>query len=166
MLERNGESVREIDVVKAHIRWETKRLNERKAALNDVVHGLRIYMDHLKGLFTKAECASSNANLEEVVRLAGLGTRTRSSLFKLSKYLVEKELKEKLNEAEEEYRNTLREIEEIDRKLREANICPECKGEGKISEMRYIREDRMVRSVLHVQDCHLCEGRGRINLGD
>lgn len=157
-----SKSVDRLSEARERIKLELKVLAERRAELGDKVDGLKSYIDHLERLLNKARQASSNATLEEVIRLGELKVQTKPTLFKLSKYLVEKKVGEKLELAGGELKEILEEIQSIERRKKDANVCPECQGRGQKRETRYVRDDGMVRQVLNVKRCFLCEGKGRI----
>ena len=151
-----------ISEARKRIKWELQGIAERKAELDDKIAGLRVYVDHLEGLLAKAKQASSNALLEDVIRLGELRTRIKPSYIKLSKYLAEKEIEEKLRSARAELKEILEEIQDIERRKRGANICFECQGQGQKRETRYVRDDGMVHPIFIVKKCALCGGKGRI----
>jgi len=151
-----------ISEARKHIKWELQELAERKAKLDDKIVGLKAYADHLEGLLTKTKQASSKAVLEDVIRSGELKTHIKPSYIKLSKYLVEKEIEEKLGSARGELKEMLEEIQDIERTKRDVNICFECRGQGQKRETRYVRDDGMVHPILFVKKCALCGGRGRI----
>ena len=146
-----------------HIRLELKRLSDRETELNDKLGGTKTYVAHLEALLEKVKHASSNLTLEEVIRLGELKAKTRPGFFKMSKYVVEKEIEEKLGVARRELEEILVEIEEIGRSKKDANVCPNCGGLGKITETRFEREDGIVRKLVRVAQCSLCRGKGRID---
>ena len=155
--------VDKLSEAREHIRLELKRLSDRETELNDKFGGLRAYIDHLEALLEKTAHASSNLTLEEVIRLGELKAKTRPSFFKMSKYTIEKEVREKLDSARRELEELLVEVGEIKRSKEDANVCPDCGGIGQRREIRYVREDGMVRQVLKVRTCPLCGGSGRID---
>ena len=152
-----------LDEVMGHIKWELRRLDERKAELGDKIVGLKAYIAHLEGLLNKARQASSYTTLEKVRRLGELKVQMKPTLFKMSKYFVERGLEEKLGSAKKELEEALSEIESIEHRKKDANVCPECYGRGQLRETRYVRDDGMVRQVLNVRRCSLCGGKGRID---
>lgn len=146
------------------IRLELNELMRKREELDALKSGLTAYIDHLRRLLGDTREASSSATLEKVKRLGEIEVKTKSSLFKMSKYFIEKKLIEKLELAKLELGDVLSEIKSIEDKNRDVNLCPECRGEGKKKSTEIVREDRIVRRVLKVSKCSLCEGKGRIDL--
>jgi len=148
---------------KEHMRWELRRLEERMAELGDKRVGLEAYIAHLEKLLDKAKQASSNAVLEEVIKLGELKVQTKPTLFKMSKYLVEKEVEQKLEKARGELMEILQEIKATKQRKKDANRCPNCHGQGQLREVNYVREDGVVRPMLRITRCPVCEGGGKID---
>ena len=153
----------ELSEIRQHIKLELRRLSDRETELNDKLGGLKAYIAHLEALLEKDAHASSNLTLEEVVRLAELKTKIRPGFFKMSKYAIRKELEEKLDAGRRELGELLAGLDKIKQSKEEANVCPDCSGSGEITETRYEREDGMVRRLVSVSQCSLCEGKGRID---
>jgi len=149
--------------VRERIRLKLKELEEQEAYLTNMLEGLKSYIVHVQGLLEKVKNSSSFQVLEEVRRLGDLKTRPKQGFFKMSKYAIEKELEEKLREAEKEQEELVSKIETIKQKKEDANVCPDCMGQGKIIEKWYEREDRIIRPMIRVKRCSLCGGKGRIS---
>jgi len=157
-----NETPDELDSARERIKWDLRRLSEKEKSLTLRKTELTAYVSYLERLLDEAKKANSPSHLEEIVIKAGLDTRVKPGMFKMSKYLVEKELEQKLEKGTKDRESIIEEIKKIRGEKQDANLCPDCDGEGKLRETHYVREDGIVRPVLNVKTCPLCAGRGRI----
>jgi Asp-tRNA(Asn)/Glu-tRNA(Gln) amidotransferase C subunit len=149
--------------VRERIRWELRRLYKKEKALNRKKEELETYVTYLEKLLQEVKQVKSVDHLEEIINRGELKTRIRPDFFKMSRYFAEKELVQKLEKEKKEREKTLREIRTIQREKKDANLCPNCYGQGQLRETHYVREDAIVRPMLRVTTCPLCEGKGRID---
>ena len=151
---------------KEQIRWRLHRLDQRREELSRKMEGLKAYVAHLEELQHEVRRATSENHLKKIIGNCELETRIKPTLFKLSRYFIEKEVEQKLKGAKRELEEAIREIEAIERMKKNGNICPDCHGQGQLREVSYVREDRLVHPVLHVTRCPICRGKGRIDYLD
>lgn len=98
------------------------------------------------------------------------GSEARSILI-LSPYGSKENLKravvnkrEKIRNAQDEINQVLKSIENI---IGSGIIkCTQCKGQGKIVKMKYIREGEVVTPILGSSECPACRGSGLLKLTD
>ena len=50
--------------------------------------------------------------------------------------------------------------------LRELEICPSCQGQGVIARRQYIRSEGTISPQIKMENCTLCSGTGKLNLGE
>jgi hypothetical protein len=150
--------------VRERIRWELQRFYEKEKELNRKKEELKTYVAYLEKLLEETKQVKSMARLEEIISHGGLRTRIRPGFFKMLRYFAEKELKEKLEKTRKEHEETIVEIKTILREKKDANLCPNCYGEGQLRKTHYMREDGVVRPLLRVTTCPLCGGKGRIDV--
>lgn len=50
--------------------------------------------------------------------------------------------------------------------LKSLTICPACEGQGIIGHIYYERNDSIISPSSKMENCTLCKGTGKINLGD
>jgi DnaJ-class molecular chaperone len=151
---------------KERIKFELQKLDERRKELNRKTKGLKVYKTYLEKILGKVERVTSVTRLDEIVKKSKLQTQVKPSFFKLSKYLIRKELAQKLEETKQELEGARHEIEDIASRKNNANTCPECGGKGQLKELYYAREDGIVRPELRITSCSLCGGEGAINYSD
>lgn len=151
-----------LDAVRERIKWDLRRLNEKEKSLTHRKTELTAYVSYLERLLDEVKQANSLPHLEEIVSKAGLDTRVNPDMFKMSRYLAEKELEQKLERGTKDRETIIEEIKKIRVEKQDADLCPDCNGEGKLHETHYVREDGIVRPVLNVTTCPLCAGKGRI----
>lgn len=151
-----------LHVERERIRWDLRRLSEKEKSLTHRKTELTAYLSYLERILGEVKETSSFSNLEDIVNKAGLKTRLRPDMFRMSRYLAEKELEQKFEKGTKDRQTIIQEIEKIQSEKQDANLCPDCNGEGKLRETHYVREDGIVRPVLNVKTCPLCAGKGRI----
>jgi hypothetical protein len=150
------------NTLKERIRWELRRLDEREKAMIHKKAELTAYVAYLEKTVDEVKQTQSLSHLEKIVTRTELDTRVRPDMFKMSRYFAEKELEQRLEKGTREREILDEEMRKIRDERQSANLCPECNGEGKLRETRYVREDGMVRPMPSIMDCPLCEGKGRI----
>lgn len=139
-------------------------LTEEEERLTRKKRGLEALEGHLRALLERAEKADSDETLEEIIRIGELKVELRPNMPKFSKYAVTEALNQKLTEAEDELSKILHDIEVTKSDKANADLCPNCGGEGRLKEVQYLREEKPFRPVMRVIECDLCGGKGRISL--
>jgi len=162
-MSKPADRIREI---RKQLKQELQRLGERREELYRRIEGLKTYITYLEGLHARVKKVESESQLDEIIRGAELTTQIKPTFFRLSRYLVEKEVKQKLEGAKEELEETFGEIRTIEWIKKSANVCPDCHGQGQLRKVHYVREDGLVRPVLYVTKCSLCRGKGAISYSD
>lgn len=159
-------TVRGVKQLRDLIRLELRRLDEKEDELTRKSEELKTYINYLEELADELRHVKSERQLKDIITRGELETRVMPDLFRMSKYFAEKGLEKKLSSARIELKETLQEVWTTRRRKENADVCPRCNGQGKLRNTRYIREDGIVRPILEVTDCALCEGKGKIELAN
>ncbi len=150
--------------MRKQIKQELLELEETKRSLRAREKKLKAYITHLEELFADVGRATSETQLNDIAKKNEMQTKIIPSFFKLSRYLLEKEIEQRIEDAKEMLEACLQEIKSINWRRKTANVCPHCQGRGWLREVEFIREDGLVNPVLRVITCPLCEGKRTIDL--
>jgi len=96
------------------------------------------------------------------------GSKTQVILM-LSQYGSKEELEQEVKNSQERIKNIEEKLSKtlkiMKTTLKGGSIkCPECKGTGRITKVRYIREGGVVTPFFTATDCPACKGEGVIKL--
>jgi phage-related protein len=159
-----SERTNQIEEMRKRIKQELQELEETNKGLHARKEKLKAYITYLEELYVEVGKATSETQLIDIIRRGELQTQIIQAFFKMSKYLIEKEIEQKIEDAKEMLKECLQEIKNINWRRKTANVCPHCQGRGWLREVEFIREDGLVNPVLRVITCPLCEGKRIIDL--
>lgn len=96
------------------------------------------------------------------------GSKTRVILI-LSQYGSKENLEKTVTEYFEKTRDISKKLNQIQEIIKstidDGSIqCVDCKGTGRITKMKYIREGQMVTPYFDSSECPTCNGAGKVNL--
>lgn len=154
----------QIEAMRKRIKQELRELKETERNLRAREKKLKAYIAHLEELYAEVGRATSETQLNDIARKSETQMHIIPSFFKLSKYLLEKKIEQKIEEVKEMLTECLQEIKSTSQRRKTANVCSHCQGRGWLREVEFIREDGLVSPVLRVITCPLCEGKRVIDL--
>jgi len=153
-----------LNKVKEEIRKRLKELNNQENLLNEEAKNAHKDLTKLRRFMKEIEEGVSQTRLREIVKELSIIVRVGFPFTPLARFLVVKHLKNQIEEIEYKIEEISEKLKILEKEKKTANICPECKGLGSHTEIRYVREDGFVTSETIHKECTLCQGKGRIEL--
>jgi len=153
-----------LNKVKEEIRKRLEELNNQENLLKKKAKNAHKKLTKLKMFMKEIEEGVSQVRLREIVKELSINVRVGFPFTTLARFLVVKQLKNQIEEMESKIKEISEKLKILEEEKKTANICPECKGLGSRTEIRYVREDGFIIPVTTHKECSLCQGKGRIEL--